>query len=349
VTELPADSTFAGYRIDGLLARGGMGVVYRATDLGLERPVALKLISSELSGNSGFRRRFEAESKVAASLEHPNVIPIFSAGEHEGVLYLAMRYVEGKDLREAITEQGRLEPARAVPIIVQVAAALDAAHAKGLVHRDVKPANIMLAPGDHVYLTDFGLTKRLMADSEETVTDQLLGTLDYVAPEQIRGAEVGPYTDVYALGCVFFQALSGTAPFGGLEREAKLWAHVSEEPPTLGAEAPADLQGVIAKAMAKDPAERYRSAGELAETARQAIGEEPARADMNSAGETRPRTGSHRSSDLFHALVSPFSLAILAGVLLAGAIFGVLAIAVPVAAVLYAAAVLSIRRERGRM
>jgi serine/threonine protein kinase len=354
VTDLPAGSMFAGYRIEGLLGRGGMGVVYCASDLGLERRVALKLLSAELSRNAGFRRRFQAESKVAASLEHPNVIPIFAAGEHESVLYLAMRYVEGEDLREAIAEQGRLQPDRAVHILAQVASALDAAHAKGLVHRDVKPANVMLAAGDHVYLTDFGLTKRLLADSEETVTDQLLGTLDYVAPEQIRAAELGPYTDVYALGCVFFQMLCGHAPFAGLEREAKLWAHVSEAPPALGPDVSPQLDRIVTKAMAKDPGERFSSAGELAESAVEALAREPSfkgrvRASVPSVIGAAPRRSrsrlAFRRALIARAIFSPFSLLILGGVLLTGALLGALGLAAPIAVVLYLAAVWSVCRD----
>src|SRR5262245_53050745 len=336
---------FAGYRIESLAGRGGMGVVYRATDLGLERVVALKLISTELGRNAGFRRRFEAESKVAASLDHPNVIPIFQAGDHEGVLYLAMRYVEGDDLRDEIAEAGPLAPERAVRIIAQVASALDAAHAGGLVHRDVKPANILLASGDHAYLSDFGLTKRLLADSDDTVTGELMGSLDYVAPEQIRGAEIGPRTDVYALGCVLFHALAGHAPYSDLEREAKLWAHVSESPPPLGTGLPAALAGVIARATAKEPDERFASAGELAAAAEEAVAEqreESPGAAVSGAPAPAARApvsrGDYRRALARRALLAPFSLAVLAGTLLAGLLFGVLPVAVPIALLLYAAA-----------
>src|SRR5262245_4906702 len=179
-----------------------MGVVYRAVDVELERTVALKLISAELSDDPAFRKRFQSECRIAASLEHPNVVTLFHAGEQDGQLYLAMKFVEGHDLRGEIAKRGRLAPRRVVHIVAQIASALDAAHGKGLVHRDVKPANILLASEDHAYLSDFGLTKRLLADSEDTVTENLLGTLDYVAPEQIRGQPVDPRTDVYALGCV---------------------------------------------------------------------------------------------------------------------------------------------------
>jgi Protein kinase domain len=348
VTDLAHGSAFAGYRIEELAGRGGMGVVYRATDLDLERTVALKLISAELSDNSGFRRRFEAESKIAASLDHPNVIPLFHAGEHDGLLYLVMRYVEGEDLRDEIAMHGRLSPERAVSITAQIASALDAAHAKGLVHRDVKPANILLALGDHAYLTDFGLTKRLLVDSEETVTENLLGTLDYVAPEQIRGQEVGPRTDIYALGCVLFNALTGKAPFAALEREGKLWAHVSEPPEPLGADFPAALDGVIARALAKEPAERFETAGDLADAAADALADQgqdltPAShvaAPVSAEPVSRPPVSRHEYGRalLVHALLAPFSLAVAGGTLVAGLLFGVFPIAVPVALLLYGAA-----------
>jgi hypothetical protein len=347
VTDLAQGSAFAGYRIEELAGRGGMGVVYRARDLELERTVALKLISAELSDSSGFRRRFDAESKIAASLDHPNVIPLFHAGEHDGLLYLVMRYVEGDDLRDEIDAHGRLSPERAVAITAQIASALDAAHAKGLVHRDVKPANILLALGDHAYLTDFGLTKRLLADSEETVTENLLGTLDYVAPEQIRGQEVGPYTDVYALGCVLYNALTGRAPFASLEREAKLWAHVSEPPEPLGAGVPPAFDGVIARALAKEPAERFESAGDLAGAAADALAERaPDRAPAGANASVTPVAApgpavsrrDYRRALLTHALLAPFGLAVGGGTLIAGLLFGVFPVTVPVALLLYGAA-----------
>src|SRR4051794_39232703 len=208
-----------------------MGVVYRATDASLERSVALKLLAPELARDESFRRRFATESKVAASLDHPNVIPIYQAGEHDGVLYLAMRFVRGEDLRLRLRREGLLEPDIAARLVAQVGAALDAAHEAGLVHRDVKPANVLLDMHDHAYLTDFGLTKRLAADTVETRTGQILGTLDYIAPEQIRGEPPGPYTDVYALACMTLHLLTGDVPFTVDTEEGKLWAHLSESPP----------------------------------------------------------------------------------------------------------------------
>ena len=191
---------FAGYRIDSRIGRGGMGVVYRATDLALERTVALKVLADDLAKDPGFQRRFVTESRLAASLDHPNIIPIYAAGEFDGVYYIAMRFVPGHDLRTLLREEGPVDPQRAVRLIAQVSSALDVAHRAGLVHRDVKPANVLVTAEDHVYLTDFGLSKRVAADSEATRTGMVLGTLDYVAPEQIRGEEIGPYTDVYSLG-----------------------------------------------------------------------------------------------------------------------------------------------------
>ena len=363
VTVLSPGSVFAGYEIEELAGRGGMGVVYRALDVDLERTVALKLISADFSDNPAFRKRFQAECRIAASLDHPNVVTLFHAGEQDGLLYQAMRYVEGEDLRDEIARNGPLAPDRAAHITAQIASALDAAHAKELVHRDVKPANILLAPGDHAYLSDFGLTKRLLADSKETVTENLLGTLDYVAPEQIRGQEVGPQTDVYALGCVLFHALTGKPPFASLEREAKLWAHVSEEPGPLGAGLPLELDEVIARAMAKDPAERFETAGSLADAAGEVLsqweGEAaptpalpkaiPAATPNHHASAfssllphldvhlTKPR-GRYLRALLAQGLLSPFSLTLLVATLLVGAIFDVLPIAVPVALLIYLAA-----------
>src|SRR4051812_36687255 len=258
---------FAGYRVDELVGRGGMGVVYRATDVALERAVALKLLAPDLARDESFRRRFAAESKVAASLDHPNVIPIYHAGEYDGVLYLAMRFVRGEDLRLRLQRDGRLAPAAAAGLVGQVGAALDAAHEAGLVHRDVKPANVLLDGHDHAYLTDFGLTKRLAAETIETRAGQILGTLDYIAPEQIRGDPLGPFTDVYALACMTVHLLTGVVAFPVDTEEGKLWSHLSEPPPkpsTRCPDLPRALDAVIERAMAKEPSLRYATAGGLA-------------------------------------------------------------------------------------
>ena len=266
-------SVLAGHRIERVLGRGGMGVVYAATDLSLERTVALKLIAPELAENVGFRRRFIAESRTAASLDHPNVVPIFRAGEEDGALFLAMRYVDGDNLGTIVMRDGALAPRRAAGLLAQVASALEAAHGRGLVHRDVKPANVLVTGDDHCYLTDFGLVEDLGASTGATRSAEVLGTLDYLAPERIRGGVTGPWTDVYALGCLLFFALTGRVPFPLEAPESKLWAHVAEPPPRVSdAGAPAAFDDVIATAMAKQSRERHESAAAFAAAALAAAG-----------------------------------------------------------------------------
>lgn len=268
MAHLARGSVFAGHQIEEVLGRGGMGVVYRATHLRLKRSVALKLIAPELSDDPLFRRRVERESEIAASLRHPHVVTVFDAGEAEGALYLTMELIDGPDLRALIRREGRLEPRRLSLIVAQIASALDAAHARQLVHRDVKPGNVLIARGndggEHAYLTDFGLTKHPASDVTDSGT--LLGTLDYIAPEQIRGAGVDARTDVYALGCVLFHALTGEVVFPQPNGAAKLFGHLSDAPraprdatPTL---APA-WDEILACALAKDSLDRYVSAGDL--------------------------------------------------------------------------------------
>ena len=335
MADLPIGSVFAGYRIESIAGRGGMGVVYWATDMALERPVALKLIANAHATDAVFRRRFTAESRTAASLDHPNVVPIFHAGEHDGALYLAMRYVEGKDLATEIRERGRLEPGRAVRIVAQIASALSAAHESGLVHRDVKPANVLLTPEDHAYLSDFGLTKRARGDTQDTQTGHLVGTLNYVAPEQIRGDSVGPPTDIYALGCVLFHMLTGRAPFPMESEEGKLWAHLSEPPPSVtsvSGDVDPGFDPVIGRAMAKQPAERFGTAMGLAEAALEVAPPEDAPAE--GAAESK-----ERRSLLVHALIDPFNVVVLAAVLVAGLLLGELQFTLPVALVIYGVAV----------
>jgi serine/threonine-protein kinase len=267
MTELVTGALFAGYRIEAEAGRGGMGVVYRATHLGLDRPVALKLIATDLAGDEGFRARFQREAQLAASIDHPNVLPIYEAGESDGQLFLAMRFVQGTDLKLLINEAGRLDPARAVRIVGQVAAALDAAHARGLVHRDVKPANVMVdgnPDGEHAYLTDFGLTKRMVSDAGLTRTGTFVGTLDYVAPEQIRGEKADARSDVYALACVAYHALAGEPPFERDSQIAKMYAHLNEDPPPLPAGVPPEVEAAVRRGLAKEPDDRQGSAGELA-------------------------------------------------------------------------------------
>ena len=262
-------SRFASYRVEALVGRGGMGVVYRATDLSLERPVALKLIAPELADDERFRGRFLKESRLAASLDHPNVIPIYDAGEHDGQLYLAMRYVEGSDLKTMLDgeRERKLAPERALRVLAQIAGALDAAHQRGLVHRDVKPANVLLDENEHAYLTDFGISKHLGRTS--TDTGQMVGTLDYLAPEQIRGEAVDARSDCYALACVLYECLAGTPPFRRESEAETLWAHLQGEPaPLHGYEA---LDPVLRKGLAKAKDERPTSCAELIQAARAAL------------------------------------------------------------------------------
>jgi DNA-binding beta-propeller fold protein YncE len=261
----------AGYRIDGVLGRGGMGVVYRATELALERPVALKLIAHELAGDASFRERFLRESRLAASIDHPGILPVYAAGDAEGELYLANRFVDGTDLR-AVLEQGPLPPKRALALVGQIADALDAAHARGLVHRDVKPGNVLVDGADHCYLCDFGLTTRLGAGGN-TASGRLAGSLDYLAPEQIRQGTVDGRTDQYALACVLHELLSGTPPFRRETEAQTLWAHMQEEPPTLAAYPQLDL--VLARALAKEQDDRYETCDAFVDDARAALGLAP--------------------------------------------------------------------------
>ena len=277
VPSLHEGDEFAGHRILGIAGRGGMGVVYRALQLDLDRPVALKLIAPQLAEDPDFRERFVRESRAAASIDHPNVIPIYYTGaSDEGALYIAMRYVEGSDLRTLVRAEQRLDPARAAYIVSQVARALDAAHARGIVHRDVKPANVLLGPNDHAYLTDFGLTKRVTSHTGSTRDGGWVGTLGYVAPEQIRGERLDARADVYALGAVLYHSLAGVPPYQRESDEATLWAHLHDDPPSLHDRAPnvpASFDAVLARAMAKDPDDRFPSAGDLGRAALAAAGQ----------------------------------------------------------------------------
>lgn len=265
----------AGYRVESLLGQGGMGVVYVAEDRRLKRKVALKLLAPDLAEDEVFRERFLRESELAASIDHPNIVPIYEAGASEDLLFIAMRYVEGSDLRERL-QAGRLEPGEAISILAQVASALDAAHARGLVHRDVKPSNVLLDTGarpdgsDHVYLADFGLTKRLSENSGLGDDGQLMGTIDYVAPEQIAGEETDGRADVYSLGCVLYECLVGEPPFPRETDVAVVFAHLDAEPPAASErrpELPAALDAVIARALAKEADERFQTCRELARAA----------------------------------------------------------------------------------
>jgi Protein kinase domain len=268
IVAIEPGATFAGYRVESLVGRGGMGVVYRAWDLSLERPVALKLIAPELAEDERFRARFLREPRLAASLDHPGVVPIYEAGEWERQLYLAMRFVEGSDLKSVLAREGKLAPERALVVLAQVGDALDAAHRRGLVHRDVKPANVLLDEDGHAYLTDFGITKQLGAVS--TDTGRVIGTLDYLAPEQIRGEDVDGRTDGYALGCVLYECLAGTPPFRRSSEAETLWAHMKDEPPTPP-EHPS-LAPVLRRGLAKDREDRYGTCAELVDAAAGRLG-----------------------------------------------------------------------------
>jgi class 3 adenylate cyclase/ABC-type oligopeptide transport system substrate-binding subunit/streptogramin lyase/predicted Ser/Thr protein kinase len=267
----------AGYRIERLLGEGGTGAVYLAIDENLDRPVALKLLPPELSRDERFRKRFLREARMAAHLEHPGIVPIYAAGEADGQLYLAMRHVRGTDLRRMLERDGRLEPSRSIRILAPVAEALDAAHAQGLVHRDVKPGNILVEEGDRAFLADFGLAKHAATVNSLSREGAFSGTIDYIAPEQIEGGEVDGRADVYALACVLFESLTGRPPFERDTDVAVVFAHLKDPPPSLGAlrpELPTELDLVLARGMAKDPDDRYRTAGELVADARSAAGGE---------------------------------------------------------------------------
>jgi serine/threonine protein kinase len=267
-------SQIAGYRLMEQIGRGGMAVVYRAMDLRLDRPVALKILAPELARDEAFRHRFIRECRAAAAVDHPCIIPVFDAGEASGVLFIAMRYVSGRDVRTLLDREGSLPADRVVNIIEQVASALDAAHARGLVHRDVKPANMLLDSAassghlDHVYLADFGLTKQSQLTSSLTSTGQFLGTLDYIAPEQIEGSKlVDGRADLYSLACAAFEMLSGAPPFRRDQGVAVIWAQISAPPPRLTdlrPDLPAAVDRVLAKALAKAPSDRHETCLEFA-------------------------------------------------------------------------------------
>ena len=266
-----------GCRVEAVVGRGGMGVVYRALQLDLRRPVALKVIAADRAGDIEFRGRFERESLMAAAIDHPNIVPVYAAGEQDGALFLVMRFVPGSDLHAVIRRDQRVPPGRAAEIVAQIGSALDAAHAAGLVHRDVKPANVLLAGNeDHAYLSDFGLTRKI--DPQHPITDsgQWLGTVDFASPEQLSGGSVDARSDVYSLGCVLHAALTGSAPFPRGTVPATLLAHLHDAPPRPSASgAPPTFDRVMARALAKAPEDRYPSAGDLGRAALAAARGEP--------------------------------------------------------------------------
>ena len=272
-------SLVAGYRLESQVGAGGMAVVFRARDERLGRLVALKILSPALASDQAFRRRFIAESRAAAAVDDPHIIPVYEAGEASGALFIAMRFVKGGDLRLILQREGPLPPDRAAAFISPVASALDAAHGAGLVHRDVKPANILVdaRPGrpDHVYLSDFGVVKGASSSVSLTAAGQFLGTPNYSAPEQIQGLAVDGRADQYALACVTYQLLTGALPFERDQDMAVLLAHVSAPPPSLGAGLPEAADRVLARALAKVPEKRYGSCQDFADALREALGLAP--------------------------------------------------------------------------
>ncbi|MET9470043.1 serine/threonine-protein kinase [Streptomyces sp. NPDC006544] len=294
----------AGYVVEDEIGRGGMAVVYRAHDVRLDRMVALKLLAPELARNDTFRQRFAHESKVAAAIDHPHIVPVFEAGETDGLLYIAMRYVAGEDLRALMDRVGPLSVETAARIAAQVASALDAAHDHDLVHRDVKPGNILVAQGtdsdhpEHVYLTDFGLTKKSLSLTGFTSVGQFVGTLDYVAPEQIAGKPVDGRCDVYGLGCVVYETLTGVPPFQRDEDMALLWAHQYDEAPSvtsLRPDLPTAVDAVLWRALAKSPEDRWNSCLEFTGALRRAGAEVDPEPAEGASG--RPATREASASD----------------------------------------------------
>jgi len=275
---LSPGSTIAGYEVESVVGAGGLGILYHARQLRLNRPVALKVVDPEVAGDAVIRERLRREARTVAALDHPNVVPLYEAGEENGTVYIVTRWVEGTELGALIRRDGPMEPARAARIAAQIGSALEVAHEKGLVHRDVKASNVIVTPEDHVYLTDFGLAKRAGTASGLTGMDQMLGTIDYVAPEQIEGNDPDARGDVYGLACVLFEMLTGAPPFGDQKGGmAKMWAHVNADIPSARAsrpDVPEALDEVIRRAMSKAP-EARPSATAFRSTVLEAVGEVP--------------------------------------------------------------------------
>jgi serine/threonine protein kinase len=257
---LSPGSTFAGYQVENVVGLGGIGILYRARQLRLDRLVALKLVEPDVARDPVVRERLRREARAVASLDHPNVVPLYEAGEEEGNVYIVTRWIEGTELGTLIQRDGPLPPPQAARLAAQIASALEIAHERGLIHRDVKPSNVILTSEGHVYLTDFGLAKRAETAPGLTAADQILGTVDYVAPEVIEGGEPDAPSDIYSLGCLLFEMLSGEPPFaehkGGM---AKMWAHVNAETPSLRErrpDVPAELDDLVRRATAKAPEAR---------------------------------------------------------------------------------------------
>jgi serine/threonine-protein kinase len=273
---LAPGSIIAGYEVESVVGSGGIGVLYRARQMRLDRPVALKLVEPEVAADPVVRERLRREARTVASLDHPNVVPLYEAGEENGTVFIATRWIEGTELGALIREVGPLEPRRAARIAAQIASALEVAHEKGLVHRDIKPSNVIVTSEDHVYLTDFGLTKRAGSASGFTGASAMLGTIDYVAPEQIEGGEPDARGDVYGVACVLYEMLTGAAPFAGeTGGMAKMWAHLNADPPSVVEkrfDVPDALDAAIRSALAKRPDGRP-SAADFAASVLSAVGE----------------------------------------------------------------------------
>jgi serine/threonine protein kinase len=292
---LAGGAWIAGYRLEEQIGRGGMAVVFRARDEQLGRLVALKVLAPALAGDEDFRQRFIRESRAAAAVDDPHIIPVFEAREAGGVLFIAMRYVPGGDVQTLVRDQGPLSPARAASILSPVASALDAAHAAGLIHRDVKPGNMLVdtraGRPDHVYLSDFGLSKRTLSTSAGlTASGGFMGTLDYISPEQIAGRPVDGRADQYALACAAFEMLTGAPPFRSGEPTAVMYAQLSQPPPALTSrrpDLPRPADQALARALAKAPGDRYRSCREFADALRGAFGLAP----YDSASQPSPAAG----------------------------------------------------------
>jgi serine/threonine-protein kinase len=275
---LSPGSTFGGYQVESVVGLGGIGVLYRARQLRLDRPVALKLVEPSVARDPVVRERLRREARAVAALDHPNVVPLYEAGEEDGTVYIVTRWVDGTELGTLLHRDGPLAPRQAAQATAQIAAALELAHGKGLVHRDVKPSNLIMTSEGHVYLTDFGLAKRAETAAGLTAADQMLGTVDYVAPEQIEGSEPDARSDIYSVGCVLYEMLTGEPPFaaqkGGM---AKMWAHVNAEPAPVRdrrPDVPPALEEVMRRAMSKSPDERP-TATQLQDAVLAAVGERP--------------------------------------------------------------------------
>jgi hypothetical protein len=288
-----------------------MGVVFIAFDTHLERRVALKVIAPEISGDRNFRTRFEREMRIAAQLEHPNIVPVYEAGEIDGLLFLSMRYIEGQDLRARVEQDGGLDAIAAECLARQLGAALDAAHERGLVHRDVKPANILLRESSGqpnlFYLSDFGLAREAESDSGLTNTGQWMGTIDYVAPEQLEGGLISARSDIYSMGCVLFEVLTGSVPFTGPVAR-KLFAHANQRLPSVrdaGGAYVEQIDAVLAKATAKDPAERFASAGDLGRAFAEALGGQAMTGGDRSVATGAARIGIQTGFDPARTVTSP--------------------------------------------